>query len=142
MGNGDGFDALVRDHRYVANLFDRYFESGDEAFAREIFEALAVHTQAEEQVLYPLIELQVPGGAPLADRAADEHAVVSALIARLEESPPHDLRPTMEEMRADVEAHVGFEEQELFPKLRQAGVDAQRLGVELRASKEDVRARH
>jgi hemerythrin superfamily protein len=138
---GDGFDALIRDHRRVADLFERYSETGDEAVAHEIFEALAVHTEAEERVLYPLLELQVRAGAPLAERAEDEHAVISGLVALLEGTPPQDLGPTMDQLRADVDEHVRFEEGSLFPELRNAGVDAERLDVELEAAQQDVRTR-
>ena len=123
----DGFERLEQDHREVERLFEQYHQSADDAVAREICSELSVHTEVEEQVLYPALRQHVSGGAAMADRAGDEHALVGAHIARVYEAPPPDLAGIMQDIERDVKAHVEYEERELFPAMRSAGVDPEEL---------------
>lgn len=129
----DIFDALSRDHRDVAHLFDRYDETADDAVAHEICDALALHAEVEEQVLYPELRRIVDDGDDMANVAEAEHAAMKLLIARIYESPPPDLRPVIDELRRTVEHHVTDEERDLFPRLADAGADAEALGQKLDA---------
>jgi hemerythrin superfamily protein len=123
----DGFERLEQDHREVERLFEQYHQSSDDAVAREICSELSVHSEVEEQVLYPALRENVPDGAAMADRAGDEHALVAAHIARVYEAPPPDLAGIMQDIERDVKAHVEYEERELFPAMRSAGVDPEEL---------------
>jgi iron-sulfur cluster repair protein YtfE (RIC family) len=84
---------------------------------------------------------KVPDGAALADRAYDEHALVGAHIARVYEAPPPDLTGVMEEIERDVKAHVQFEERELFPAMRNGGVDAEALFRDVEAARGEAPSR-
>jgi len=127
----DLFDALSRDHRDVEHLFARYAETHDDADAREICDALTLHAEVEEQVLYPELRRIVDDGDDMANGAEAEHAAIRLLIARLYESPPIDLTPLIDELRTGVEGHVAAEEGDLFPRLRESGADAEALGRQL-----------
>lgn len=129
----DGFEYLVEQHREVEQLFRRYVDSPDDATAREICEALTAHTAAEERALYPELRRIVDGGDDLADDAEAQHSVAKTIIARIYDSPPEDLRPLFDELERDVSAHVRFEEDELFPAMRESGVDAEQLETRLRS---------
>jgi hemerythrin superfamily protein len=131
----EGFEMLEADHRDVEARFENYLHDNDDALAREVCRALTAHTAIEEQALYPRLRRYVDGGDDLADRATTEHAAVAALIARIYDSPPASLLDLMTELRRDVEAHVGWEEAELFPSMRDAGVDAAELGAALEAAR-------
>src|SRR4051812_5352984 len=124
----DLLEALTRDHREVERLFATYADSGDDAVAHEICDALTLHSEVEEQVLYPEVRRFVDGGDDLANDAEAEHAAVRALIARVYEAPPIDLRPLIDELRKNVDHHVESEERDIFPNLRDAGVDLEALG--------------
>jgi hemerythrin superfamily protein len=124
----DGLDLLTNDHREVEALFERYRTTRDEPLAREIFDRLTTHAQMEAQALYPDVRRIVDGGDDLVDRAEAEHAAVTALVARALTTPPADLAGLVDRLQHEVAEHVAFEERELFPALRDSGVDADKLG--------------
>jgi len=137
----DLFESLAQDHREVEQLFAAYAERSEDATAHEICDALTLHTQIEEEVLYPEIRRLVDGGDDLANEAEDEHASAKLLIARVYEAPPIDLTEIINELRSMVELHVASEENALFPKLREAGADAEALGGKLDAARAEATSR-
>jgi len=137
----DLFASLTQDHREVERLFANYAEHGEDATAHAICDALTVHSQAEEEVLYPEIRRLVDGGDDLANEAEAEHASAKLLIARVYETPPADLHPLIEELRSATELHVASEENALFPKLRDAGADAEALGRKLETARAEAPSR-
>jgi len=137
----DGFEVLQAEHREVAALFDRYEKSPDDHLAHTIFTELTLHTAAEEQALYPELRRLVDGGDDMADEAEAEHGAVKALIARAYDSPPPDLAPLVQAVQNDVEAHVRREESEIFPDMREAGVDPAQLAQRLEHAKRELEAR-
>ena len=129
----DGFEILADDHRTVARLFETYVHDNEDSVARELCEHLTLHTTVEEAALYPALRRYVDGGDDLADEAEQEHAAVKTIIARIYDAPPGGPLDLVIELRRDVEQHVEREESELFPKMRDSGVDAERLGAEIEA---------
>jgi hemerythrin superfamily protein len=127
----DGFAVLEDAHRSIEQQFETYFHDNEEPVARAICDALSQHAAVEEAALYPTVRRDVPGGEELADTAVQEHAVVKALVARIVDSPPESIFDLMSELRRDVSAHVQMEESELFVRMRDAGVDAERLGADV-----------
>lgn len=137
----DGFDLLEADHRRVDGLFENYLHDNDDVIAHDICQALTLHREIEEAALYPALRRYVDGGDDLADEAVSEHSAISMLIARVYDSPPPSLLDLMAEMRRDVQAHVESEESELFPAMRESGVDAQELGGALERARAEASAR-
>ena len=127
----DLFDALSRDHRDVEHLFARYAETHDDADAREICDALTLHAEVEEQVLYPELRRIVDDGDDMANVAEAEHAAIRLLIARVLRVPADRLDAADRRARTGVEGHVAAEEGDLFPRLRESGADAEALGRKL-----------
>ena len=127
----DGFAMLEDAHRSIEQQFETYFHDNEEPLARTICDALSEHAAVEESALYPALRRDVRGGDELADTAVDEHAVIKALVARIVDSPPDSIFDLMTELRRDVDAHVRVEETELFVRMRESGVDAERLGDDL-----------
>ena len=123
----DGYEFLTREHRQVESMFEQYRAQPDDALAYRIAEALTLHTQAEEAALYPQLRKYVDGGDDLAVEAEYEHATVKSQIARLYDAPPPDLAPLVRELEQNVTAHVRREEDEIFPAMLEAGVDADGL---------------
>ena len=127
----DGFEILSEDHREVERLFDTYRHDPEDSIAYDICGRLGVHTRIEEAALYPALRRYVDGGDDLADVAEQEHAAAKSIIARIYNSPPGQLFDLMTELRSEVEHHVESEESDLFPAMRESGVDAGVLGAEI-----------
>ena len=123
----DGYEFLTREHRNVESMFEQYRRQPDDALAHRIAEALTLHTAAEEAALYPQLRKYVDGGDDLASEAEYENATVKSQIARLYEAPPTDLAPLVRQIEQNVADHVRREEQEIFPAMRESGVDADGL---------------
>ena len=132
----DGFDLLEAEHRRIDALFENFLHDNDDAIADEICEALTLHALVEEAALYPALRRYVDDGDDLADDAAQEHAVVKTLIARIYDVPRASLLDVVTQMRRDVEAHVRNEQSTLFPAMRDSGVDAEVLGAALESRPE------
>ena len=127
----DGFEILSEDHREVERLFDTYRHDPEDWIAYDICGRLGVHTRIEEAALYPALRRYVDGGDDLADVAEQEHAAAKSIIARIYDSPPGQLFDLVTELRSEVEHHVESEESDLFPEIRESGVDAGVLGAEI-----------
>jgi hemerythrin superfamily protein len=137
----DGYEFLKREHRNVEEMFEQYRRQPDDALARRIAEALTLHTEAEEAALYPQLRKYVDGGDDLAADAEYEHATVKSQIARLYEAPPTDLAPLVRNIEQNVANHVRREEDEIFPAMRESGVDADGLARALERAQGEAPSR-
>jgi hemerythrin superfamily protein len=137
----DGFEFLTREHRQVEAMFEQYRQHPDDALAHRIAETLTLHTEAEEAALYPQLRKYVDGGDDLAAEAQYEHATVKSQIARLYEAPPPDLAPLVRAIAQNVADHVRREEQEIFPAMRESGVDADGLARALERAQGEATSR-
>src|SRR5262249_19289705 len=90
------------------------------AFA-DFFAAVSVpHFREEEETLFPLVAT-VEEARPLVVEALLDHQRLYALVADLQRSP--DVRRTMREIVALLEALVRREERELFPLIESLAAD-------------------
>ncbi|MDJ0347042.1 hemerythrin domain-containing protein [Streptomyces sp. H10-C2] len=82
---------------------------------------LVRHSVAEGQHLYPAVRERVPGGGEMADKELADHAKVEELLAALShlaaDDPQFDV--VVNELIAEVSAHVADEENRVFPALAQ-----------------------
>ena len=137
----DGYEFLKREHRNVESMFEQYRQHPDDALAHRIAESLTLHTEAEEAALYPQLRKYVDGGDDLAVDAEYEHATVKSQIARLYEAPPADLEPLLREIEQNVAAHVHREEHEIFPAMKESGVDGDGLARALERAQGEAPSR-
>jgi hemerythrin superfamily protein len=123
-----GIDLILDDHRRVEELFTTFQETSDPAAAGLIFNALALHDEAEQGALYPLA-LGVLADAPLLDEALLAHARVKLLTdhARQQEGGP--LLAAMLDLQRAVAAHVEAEETKLLPALAERATPEQLDGL-------------
>ena len=128
----DVITILTGDHQKVDTLFTRFASGAADRDRRGTVDAivreLSVHAAIEEQVLYPTVAEEVPGGQQLVDESLQEHQMVKetlAIIERLEPDSP-ELDELMNSLIQHVRHHVQEEEGELFPQLR-AAVGAEQL---------------
>jgi hemerythrin superfamily protein len=137
----DGFQLLERDHRAVAELFDTYEQTGDDAVAEQICFELTVHSEIEEQVLYPKLREFGDRTSELSDHAEAAHERVANYVGRIGLAEGDERLSLVEELWAEVDEHVREEETEIFPTMRDLGVDADALGRALETCKGEAVAR-
>lgn len=136
-GDVDAIELLTTDHNEVDQMFDQFerLEAGDYDRKRELVDSmiseLSKHAAVEEQFLYPYIRDEVPGGADLADEGIEEHQEAKEILHDLEQMEASDpaFDAKVSELIADVRHHVEEEENEFFPKLRQAATSQQLLDL-------------
>ena len=121
----DILEHLENDHRSVEQLFEQYENTqGDKsAVVAEIFTELQLHTQLEEQILYPVVRNRMANGDEEADHATEEHDKVDGLLEQFRASP--DDRAVFDALKDAVTHHVEEEETEMFPQLRESVDQAQ-----------------
>ncbi len=123
----DAIALLIDDHLSVEQLFTPLegLQSGVDRPAgliQQVVTELSVDAVIEEQVIYPAIRSEVPGGEDLADHAIEEHQQVKELLAQLERLDPSDgeTQQVLTQLMAQVRDHVREEEGPggLFDQLR------------------------
>ena len=126
----DAIALLKTDHRKVKNLFARYESAGHfrtkHLLAAQVFTALDLHTQLEENVFYPAYEAMTGknGTQLVADsRLAHEH--VRELMSELQgiDLDEATFEGKFHELMGIVREHVAEEENAMFPEAEQILVD-------------------
>jgi hemerythrin superfamily protein len=133
----DAIALLKQDHRAVEALFDE-FEDADESeqseLATRICQMLTVHTQIEEELLYPQAkEAFDEEEDEMVYEAEIEHGSAKELIAKIEAGTPEDpeFKPLVTVLGEYVKHHVKEEEKEMFPALKETELDLKELGSQL-----------
>jgi hemerythrin superfamily protein len=124
----DMITVLVTDHREVEDIFTQLEQqSGQtgediENLATQVVAELVRHSVAEEAYLYPTTREVLPDGDAIADREIDEHAEAERTMKRLEALNPTQAEfwPTLTSLMTEIRAHIQEEENDLFPRLREA----------------------
>lgn len=137
----DAISLLIADHEQVKAMFEQYEELGDRAhvskhkLALQICEALTQHTQKEEEVFYPAVRKAIKDD-DLMDEALVEHASAKDLIAQIQSMEPGDdlFDAKVKVLSEMIDHHVEEEEGDMFPKVRQSGLDLEALAGEMEQS--------
>ena len=124
---GDAYDELTEQHRAAASLLERFATSGDEALALEIAQQLRAHAAAETNVVITELRRFVDGGDDLADEISPDLAALAAGADSVGGADQGDLGPLVERLRTLLEQHAERMENEVYPAMRDAGVDAAAL---------------
>jgi hypothetical protein len=134
----DPLELLTQQHDELIGLLDALASSNESARARalgELAEALPDHLAAEQELLYPIIGVQLP--ASVHDELVAEHVEIKRVLADLlwfglddAEAPR---RIAM--LRALLDGHTAYQEQELFEAAAEmlAPIDITVLGSRLSA---------
>lgn len=143
----DAIELLEQDHADVKDLFDQYDELADnegseadkQAIAQEICTMLTVHATIEEELFYPAARDALKED-DLVDEAVVEHASAKDLIAQIEGMEPNDdlYDAKVKVLGELIDHHVEEEEGEMFPKVRNTGLDLQVLGLAMASRKEEL----
>ena len=144
----DATQLLMNDHREVKAMFQQFKKLAEEdgsddekmLLAEQICVALTVHTQLEEELLYPAARELLTDDEELIDEAYVEHMGAKELIAKIKDaapdSPLYDAKVTV--LGEYIDHHVNEEETELFPKLRKTSLDLAELGERLAQRKTEL----
>lgn len=145
----DAIALLKADHRKVEELFERFENArGDgskEKIAHDICLELTVHAKIEEEIFYPACEGKIE--QDLLEEAYVEHDGAKVLIAEIEAGAPSDefYDAKVKVLSEQIEHHVGEEEKRMegmFSQARNAGLDMDVLGDQLRARKSELIAEY
>jgi hemerythrin superfamily protein len=133
----DAIALLKQDHRMVEALFDE-FEEADESeqssLATRICQMLTVHTQIEEEMVYPqAMEAFGEEEDAMVYEAQIEHGSAKELIAKIEAGTPddEDFKPLVKVLSEYIKHHVKEEEKQMFPALKDTDIDLKELGSQL-----------
>jgi hemerythrin superfamily protein len=153
-GKDRGMNALTllqQDHSNVERLFERFEQlpatdvEDRRAVVDKIIEQLSVHAAIEEQAFYPAVREAIPDAVDQVLEGIEEHHVLKWTLSELEDLAPTDERfdPKMRVLMESVRHHVEDEENELFPKVRDALTVQQleEMGDTLHAAKEGAPTR-
>lgn len=145
----DVITELTADHREMDETFDIIERAVPPAERQTAAERLTIelvrHTVTEEEHLYPTLREVFPDGDLIADREIAEHARMERILKHLEgldaDGPEFD--PLVAALRAEVTAHVWDEEENLFPRLREACAQEslERMGEDIRRARTQATAR-
>ena len=123
----DVVTVLTDDHRAVERVFGELeSRQGDPQHRRDLADhviaELVRHSVAEEQYLYPAARKALPDGDQLADHEVTEHAEAERTMKDLDGLDPADPRfdELLGKLMHEIRHHVQDEENDLFPRLRQA----------------------
>ena len=146
----DALQLLMAEHREVKAMFQQYQKladaggKGDERMllASQICVALTLHTQVEEEILYPAARTVLTRDEDIVDEAYVEHAGAKTLIAQIKtmtsDQPMFDARVKV--LGEYIDHHVREEENEFFPKLRKTSLDLAAMGEQIAARKHRLMA--
>jgi hypothetical protein len=137
---------LKKDHREVEGMFDEYEQLEDEADKLALFQkialALKVHTQIEEEILYPEERGEVEDD--MLDEAYVEHAGAKKLIAEIEGMKPSEefYDAKVKVLGEYIKHHVKEEEQPggIFAQAKRGDEDLNAMGERLKARKQELMA--
>lgn len=123
---GDWDKALAAEHKAALALFDGLAAADDAANGRrrlmlmQLKHALGKHALEEENAIYPA--MREHGMEAEADALNGEHGYVKQYLYELSDllNDNPAFQQKLAKFRTDIERHMKQEEQELFPRLRQA----------------------
>jgi hemerythrin superfamily protein len=144
--SSDAIVLLKQDHKEIKALFRRFPSAGDRAtetkaqIVAKIIELLTVHTYIENEVMYPRVRAFVPDLEDDILESYEEHHVADVLVMELSAMSPDNERfdAKTSVLIESVTHHIDEEEQDWFPKVREAlgRKQLQELGAELLEAKQ------
>lgn len=137
----DAIVLLKDEHQEIRKAFAAFEQAGDRAYAAKgkavdrIIELLTTHTYIENEVMYPRVRELVPDIEDDILESYEEHHVADVLVMELAAMKPDHERFTAKAtvLIENVRHHMVEEEEEWFPKVREAlgRTRLQELGAEM-----------
>ena len=132
---GDWDEVLATEHDMALAIFDKMLATDQtQTFKRKMLlmkltHALDKHAHQEEMVVYPA--LREANEAVDADHLEGEHGYIKTFIFQLSEMGPEasNWLETVREFRKLVSEHAHMEEEEVFPRFKQAMTEEQNAHI-------------
>lgn len=143
----DAVALLKADHRQVETWFSQFSKSKNlqkkQHLAKQICDALTVHTTIEEELFYPAF-IEGTGDKDMHHEAVVEHAGAKALIAQIQSMSPGDdyYEAKVTVLSEMIKHHVKEEEQPggMFAEAKKSEMDLLALGEQLLARKHELQS--
>jgi hemerythrin-like domain-containing protein len=145
----DAISLLTADHDKAKALFAEYQRIRSTGTAAEKFEIakqvcgdLLIHIAIEEALFYPPVRKSIEE-KDLVKEGEEEHEEAKELIRQLGDIDPAspEFDEKMQELFEGINHHIEEEEHEMFPKVRESGLDLEDIGKQLQEAKNDMRSR-
>ncbi|MCW2759637.1 MAG: hemerythrin [Nocardioidaceae bacterium] len=141
----DAIVLLKDDHKQILKTFRAFEAAGDGAHTTKgklvdtMIELLTVHKYIENEVMYPRVRALLPDLEDDVLESYEEHHVADLIVMELVTMKPTDERFTAKTtvLIENVTHHIGEEEDEWFPKVREGlgRKQLQEIGAEMLAAK-------
>ena len=126
--SNDAIVMLKNDHKEILGVFKDFEKAGPSAHVAKgklvdkMIELLTVHTYIENEIMYPRVRELLPDLEDDVLESYEEHHVADVLCMELAALKPDDERFDAKTtvLIENVRHHIGEEEDEWFPKVREA----------------------
>jgi hemerythrin-like domain-containing protein len=145
----DALKLLKEDHDKVKGMLEKLDKTTERAEVtrteglQALKQELTVHESIEEEILYPALK-EFAKTKDIALEAYEEHHVVDAIMAELEQTPVSDetWAAKLTVMKENLEHHIEEEEGEMFKQARQVMDEGElsELGDRMAARKEELQS--
>jgi len=144
--NANAITLLKKDHQKVKQAFAKYEDLGPHAYvgkkklADEICAELTLHTQLEEEILYPAFRENLSDEKALVNEAKVEHDSAKVLIKEIQQMEADEelFDAKVKVLSEYIDHHVKEEENEMFPLMQKSDVDLVLLGEKLTQRKQQL----
>ncbi|KAI2635984.1 hypothetical protein GGS21DRAFT_58839 [Xylaria nigripes] len=115
--------AIQEDHNQLKDYYNRVINPKDldeqERYGNAFIWELARHSIAEELVVYPALEKEIPDGLSIAEKDRTQHQNIKEKLYNFQKLKPTDEAyiPTIKEIFEDLQIHFKEEEEEDLVKL-------------------------
>ncbi|EON62951.1 hypothetical protein W97_02177 [Coniosporium apollinis CBS 100218] len=123
MAKGKVSDAVIEDHRELEHYYNNIMNAKDadtkERWQNQFVWELARHSIAEELVVYPEFEKNLPNGHDMAEKDRGDHRVVKEKLYKFQKlkADDPDFEPTLRDLWQDLSEHIKDEENNDLPAL-------------------------
>lgn len=132
-------------HKIVSDLFEEYekvdIRSRKKSLVSRICVDLTIHTQVEEEILYPAVN-EILKDKRLLRQATGKHAMLKGLIAEVEdaeaEADEDDFDAKVQALSDYVKDHVKEEQNQMFPRVTAMNLDVTALSAKVVTRKEQL----
>ena len=125
-------DVLAEDHRDIEDMITELKAAPSSSMTGVVVAAVVRHAITEEELVFPVVRELVDDGELITDRGQSQHTQVEETAQQLATTPLMDPRFSglLDALAAQIRRHVRFDEEVLFPALRNActRTDLGRLG--------------
>ena len=134
---------LKADHREVERLFGQFEKAKDEGrkqqLAEQICMELRIHTQIEEELVYPTAR-EFLKDDEIVNEAFVEHQAAKDLIEQIQAMASSDemFEAKMSVLKEQIEHHVQEEEKTFFPQVQKTDMDLEGIGQQLMERKQEL----